>query len=351
MNFICYIRKTHIILAFYRYNYSEYLYWYLTMNSSLNETDSVANDSKIIIVTEGLSSQFYISLFLLYIPGIVTNIISLIVIVYEARHTGRPTNFLLFILCLTDLVAVATTAFWHNMGRFGVIQTYSVCAVKTFMQIFCPIFSGAISVLLALDRALAFCAPFFYRSNITKKVWSAACFGASMIVSCLCVLPHLGLGSLWNPMYKGNTVRYSCTAFRYQEELKKKTFLIVLSTIGLLIIFSIITCNAVVVREVLKLRKRQADVKKSSGSLMQSKATELRFAIIVVVLACVFLTCWVPYNVSRLLHFIYTYLTIFHPHLNRKFYWVFVGLSLYNIQSFHFRQTFWQTDRNLYKQK
>ncbi|XP_071153793.1 prostaglandin F2-alpha receptor-like [Mytilus edulis] len=165
------------------------------------------------------------------------------------------------------------------------------------MQTFCPIFSGLISVFMALDRAMAFSVPFFYRSKITKKVWSIVCFLGFICIACICILPHLGLGSMWNAVKKGDSVRYKCSAFQFLKESKQRTFLILFSSTGIVLISLITICNFIVVVTVMKLRHRNAEAKKKSGSNMSTKAVELRFAVIVIILACVFITCWAPYNV------------------------------------------------------
>lgn len=252
------------------------------------------------VLSNGMSSSFYVSLFLIYIPGITTNIVSMIFILLEKKYSTVPTNFLLFILCLVDLIAVFTSCLWHNLHRYGIIDTYEICAVRVFMQIFCPIFSGLVSVCMALDRAMAFSVPFFYRSKITKKVWSIVCFLGCICIACICILPHLGLGSMWNVVKKGDSVKYKCSAFQFPKESKQRTFLILFSSTGIILISLITICNVIVVVTVMKLRHRNAEAKKKSGCNMSTKALELRFAFIVIILACVFITCWAPYNVSTL---------------------------------------------------
>lgn len=271
----------------------------MTANTSHVLSANISNNASLLVLKEGITDTFYISLFFIQIPGITTNIVCLYMIISEARRTKLPTNFLLLMLCLTDFTAVCTTCLWHTMARFGTVDTYNICAIKVYTQTFCSIFSGLISVFMAIDRALAFCMPFFYRTHISKKMWSFVCLGGFLFISSLCILPHLGLGSMWNPQYKNNTVTYRCSAFQFPDEPKKKTFLILYLTTAFTLICAIILCNTFVVVAVLKLRKRSVDAMKSAGSGTTFKsATELRFAVIVGVLACVFVICWGPYNVS-----------------------------------------------------
>lgn len=271
----------------------------MTGNTSDILSANISNNASLLVLTEGITDTFYISLFFIQIPGITTNLVSLYMIISESRHTKLPTNFLLLMLCLTDFTAVCTTCLWHTMSRFGTVDTYNICAIKVYTQTFCPTFSGVVSVFMAIDRALAFCMPFFYRIHITKKTWSFVCLGGFLFISSLCILPHAGLGSMWNPRYKNNTVSYRCSAFQFPDEPKKKTFLILYLTIAFTLICAIILCNTFVMVAILKLRKRSVDAKKSAGSGTTFKsATEIRFAVIVGVLACVFVICWGPYYVS-----------------------------------------------------
>ncbi|CAG2242013.1 unnamed protein product [Mytilus edulis] len=102
---------------------------------------------------------------------------------------------------------------------------------------------------------------------------------------------------MWNAVKKGDSVRYKCSAFQFLKESKQRTFLILFSSTGIVLISLITICNFIVVVTVMKLRHRNAEAKKKSGSNMSTKAVELRFAVIVIILACVFITCWAPYNV------------------------------------------------------
>ena len=243
----------------------------------------------------------YISLFLIYIPGIVTNIICIVILKIEERKTSMPTNVLLLCLCTTDLVAVCLSCFWHLSGRLGLEVTHALCAVKGFLHPLMPLLTGTISLLMAVDRVMAFCQPFFYRRNITKKTWIIG-FNISLFLLCLIsVLPHLGYGSVMTESYRRGKITRRCSVFTYQNDPKKKVFHSIYTGVGLFLIVGIIGCNLLVVVAVLRLRKRTVAIQKNNDKQrIPSKSTEIRFAVIVGVLACVFVTCWLPYNVSIL---------------------------------------------------
>lgn len=249
----------------------------------------------------GIVDTFYIFLFLLFVPGILTNALCIFLLTSETRKSKLPTNTLLLLLCSTDFVAVSLSCFWSVTKRLGMTMRYEFCAVKCFLHPMMPLLTGTISLLMALDRVLAFCKPFYYRTHISKKLWIKCYIMAIIILSVICVLPYIGLGSIWTPNYRNGKVSYTCSVFTYQTEEQKKIFHLIYMFLGLLLVAGIIISNIVVAGAVLLLRHRTIEAQKSrTNQPAVSMSTEIKFAIIVGVLACVFVTCWLPYNVSNL---------------------------------------------------
>lgn len=248
----------------------------------------------------GLSDSFFISLFVLYIPGIVTNILAIIVMVVDYRKSNMPTSSLLLCLCVTNFFAVSLSCFWHTSRRLGFVMTYEWCALRSFLHPLMPLLTGATGLLLAIDRVLAFCKPFTYRSKITGKLWTIVFTAVLCFLSIICTLPHLGFGTIWTPTLRRGRLTYVCSVFTYQTEWKKRVFHALYTFLGLSLVAGIITCNGVVAGAVLLLRNRMLILQKevSGERRTPSRAREVKFAVIVGVLACVFITCWLPYNVS-----------------------------------------------------
>lgn len=264
----------------------------------LNLTSTQAPIPKTSSSATGLTDTFYISLFLLYIPGIVTNLISVTYLSSEARKSRVPTNSLLLMLCTTDFVAVSLSCFWHTSARLEMPMTYEFCAVKSFFHPLMPLMTGSVSLLMAMDRVLAFCKPFYYRTNVNKRMWFIYVILVLSVMSVICILPHLGYGSLWTASYRGGKVSYTCSVFTYQTEPSKKIFHVIYLIVGLLLIAGIVICNVVVAGAVLLLRHRTMEAQKSvSNQSTVSRATELKFALIVGFLAVAFVTSWLPFNV------------------------------------------------------
>jgi hypothetical protein len=86
--------------------------------------------------------------------------------------------------CLSNNTAPATT------------MLLMMIPVKCFLHPMMPLLTGTISLLMALDRVLAFCKPFYYRTHISKKLWIKCYIMAIIILSVICVLPYIGLGSI-----------------------------------------------------------------------------------------------------------------------------------------------------------
>lgn len=271
----------------------------------------------------GITDTFYISLFLLYVPGILTNAICMCLLLSETRRSKLPTNTLLLLLVSTDFVAVSMSCFWSITKRLGMTMMYEFCGVKSFFHPMMPLLTGTISLLMALDRVLAFCKPFYYRTHISKKLWIICYMMAIIILSVICVLPHIGLGSFWTPKYKEGKISYTCSVFTYQTEERKKIFHLIYMFLGLLLVAGIIISNIVVAAAVLLLRHRTIEAQKGSSNLPAvSRSTEITFAIIVGVLACVFVTCWLPYNVSLILFYIYCSITYLLPFSLKTFFYL-----------------------------
>lgn len=271
-------------------------------NSSIIPDNTTAN---IALIPKSSSSgsgttddTLYLSVFLIYVPGIVTNFISIILLLSDLRKTKMKTNVLLIALCTTDFVAVCLSCFWHISKRMGLPMTYDLCAVKSFLHPIMPLLTGSISLLMAVDRFLAFCKPFFYRSNVSKKLWMICVLLVIVFLSVICVLPHFGLGSLWTPRYRRGKLTYTCSVFTYQENLTKKIFHISYTSLGFLVVLGIISFNSLVAVAVLRLRHRTIEAQKGRPDQQVNRSTEIKFAAIVGLLACVFVVCWLPYNVS-----------------------------------------------------
>ena len=269
------------------------------INNTLQTGGPTTNSSSL----SGISDTFYISLFIIYIPGITTNVISIIQLCLENRKPRMPTNVLLLALCSVDLVAVCLACFWQTTRRLEMEMTFELCAVKSFFHPLMPLLTGSISMLMAIDRVLAFCTPFYYRTHLTKKTWVGFFAIVLLLLLALHMLPHLGLGSFWTETYRKGKVSFTCSVFTYQEEFSTKIFHILYVSVGFLLVVGIIICNAVVAGAVLLLRKRTIDSQKyNTNRQVPSRSTEIKFALIVGVLACVFVTCWLPYNVSRFVY-------------------------------------------------
>jgi hypothetical protein len=105
---------------------------------------------------------------------------------------------------------------------------------------------------------------------------------AIIILSVICVLPHMGLGSIWTPNYRNGKVSYTCSVFTYQTEEQKKIFHLIYMFLGLLLVAGIIISNIVVAGAVLLLRHRTIEAQKSRSNQPDvSMSTEIKFAIII----------------------------------------------------------------------
>ena len=243
------------------------------------------------------TTSFYIALALLYVPGLVTNVLALRLIIRDIRFVDIPTNMLLFSLCLTDLVAICNSLIWHTIRRVVPTLTFGFCAVKSFFGPFFPLFSGLVSALMAVDRFAAFICPYKYTEYIKCKTWRITVAFMAVALGLLCTFPHMGLGQFWIPKTRNGKLIHSCSSLSYHKDSQKNIFILAYVFIGIAVVATIVICNTAVLVALLKMRKR---ISTPAGADQDRtiKSLEAEFAKIVGILTCAFLVCWTPYHVS-----------------------------------------------------
>jgi len=250
---------------------------------------------------------FYFSIFIIWIPGTVTNLLALYFIVKDIKKAVFPAIILLLVLCCCDLIAVISSAARHMMGYFVTHVSYAYCAGLSTTHIFFRIASGVLNCMMAVDRLLAICTPFYYKRNVDTRTWKVGCVIAGLAILFYCLFPLIGLGDYMATRGRGTVV---CSSLSYRQIPVERVFGIFFGCIGFLCIIVIFVCNMFVIRSLIRLNNRVADLlsvkdrststDESSGSTSTAKVTsfEVAFAKLMGCLAAVYIVCGTPYSVS-----------------------------------------------------
>ncbi|XP_053398390.1 uncharacterized protein LOC123552855 [Mercenaria mercenaria] len=269
-------------------------------SDTLNGTDSRRP-------THSSLSTFYVSLCIIWIPGFFTNLLALFFIIRDIKKAIFPAIVLLLVLCTSDLTAICFSFTRHMITRYIRSVNYSMCASLSPIHTFFKLYSGVMNSLMAVDRVMAICTPFFYKKHVCVNTWKVGCLIAAAAVATLNLFPLMGLGS-----YTGtrSTGEMYCTSLSYKENPIERIYGLAFGIAGIMCVFTIVSLNGVVIRTVLKMSTRivtfvPSETTTSSSDNTSSKANqtsfEIAFAKLMLCLATVYLVCETPYNVLILL--------------------------------------------------
>ncbi|KAL3881976.1 hypothetical protein ACJMK2_028358, partial [Sinanodonta woodiana] len=256
----------------------------------LNGTSKVSND-------DSAAATYFLSFTFIYIPGLVTNIFVLILILRDFRKAVFPAVILLLVLCCADFIALVVSFLQHTMNRYVLTITYSRCAAFSVLHPYFRLYAGFLNSFMAIDRVLALGTPFFYKSKIQMATWKIGSVIAAIIALLIGLFPFMGLGEVWIQRKAGNKIIIICSAFSYYPEPWKRAYGIVYGMMGFANLFTIVVCNTLVARIVLQLKNRIATLEQKSSDNSSSKTSfEMAFAKLMGGLAVVYIICSSPYN-------------------------------------------------------
>jgi hypothetical protein len=252
-------------------------------------------------------SSFYASLLLIWIPGFLTNLIALFFIIRDIKKAIFPAIVLLLVLCASDFTATCFS-FMHNILKNNIKDmSNSMCVSLSVLHAFFKLYSGVLNVLMASDRVMAICTPFYYKKHITVTSWIIACSVAAIATALLNLFPLFGLGNYWAVRITGE--RY-CSSISYKQKPMERVYGLSFGFAGIIIALTIVTLNVILIRTILKLVSRvihfvPSETTTTVTSESDSKSAkanqtsfEIAFAKLMLGLAAVYLICDTPYNVS-----------------------------------------------------
>ncbi|KAH3707781.1 hypothetical protein DPMN_067196 [Dreissena polymorpha] len=280
------------------------------MNTT-NITSNATTEAPPLLKVESWS--VYLALFVVWIPGIICNLIALFFIIRDIRKTVFPAIFLLLILVCCDLTAVSYSAINHIlMHLYSSVFTYPLCVFLSSNYVFFRVASGVMNLLMAVDRYLALCKPFYYKIHVNVRTWKVVCLITGLIMVFYCCFPLIGLGEVILIQMNDITV---CGNLGYRHIHAYRVMGFIFPIVGYVCSVTVVVCNVFVIRALIHLNNRVVNVgttfaansvELSGEESAPPKVTpfEVAFAKLMTCLAAVYLVCGVPYNVSNNLNII-----------------------------------------------
>ena len=257
-------------------------------NSSIeSDVYEIVLSKNVIIVT----SIYYAFLLPFSILG---NVLAISVSLRILTHRKSIPDLLTLCLATSDLLCVLAVhlpvivAFMAGEWMGGIYT----CAYQYYMAWSCLKLSFFILVLMTIDRYLALCKPFCYRSRVKQRkvIYSVIFLTAfSYLSTSLTIISHsnaifmletwymcMNTWSSTDPYYRGVLIFYGSTFFVFSG------------------VFNF--CNIAVVKWLRKRSNGRAAV----PALSQARQNrESRFAKIIILLSVVFVIAWTPYLVGQ----------------------------------------------------
>ena len=158
--------------------------------------------------------------------------------------------------------------------------------------------SGAVVASMALERALALGAPYFYRKHVTTGSTRIVTMVITLACAVVSVLPFAGIGR-----YTFNERSKSFCHFDwFSSALEDRIFVCICGFMGAGIILMMLASNAVVFVIVVRMKRARIKVLPRNASQRKQRertvGQEQRMAKFVAIVSCTFLVTWLPVTVS-----------------------------------------------------
>ena len=227
---------------------------------NVDSLDNFSSNVKDIITQAGNHTDdkmgmevFMATLILIFMPGFLSNLLALFFIILDIKNISSPLLVLLLVLIISDLLAVSFSLVRHLLFMY-LTPSYELCASIAFMHSFFKLMAGCVNSMMAVDRVLAISTPFFYERRITVNTWRVGCIIAAVITAGCSIMPSLGLGIV---ILENEDGLVECAGF-YSEIPLEKVFPIIYSSFGFTFIGIIVTSNAILITNLLKISKRRS---------------------------------------------------------------------------------------------
>ncbi|KAJ8290239.1 hypothetical protein GJAV_G00010390 [Gymnothorax javanicus] len=239
---------------------------------------------------------------LMFSAGVIGNVIALILL--EIRRRKDQTRQRLFHVLVTTLVVtdlmgtclispVVMASYATNMTIISMGESRSMCAYFGVSMTFFSLATLSILLAMALERCISIGCPYFYGRHITKRLGYISIPFIYLICVVFCLLPFAGFGDY---------VQYCpgtwCFIDMNPRKLEDRVYANAYATVMLVIVASVVACNAFVVYHLIRMYQRR---KRSRGSTRSRKdrryysmAEEVEHLTLLVFMTVAFVICSLP---------------------------------------------------------
>nr|XP_039269487.1 prostaglandin E2 receptor EP4 subtype-like [Styela clava] len=162
----------------------------------------------------------------------------------------------------------------------------ALCNYSAFAMMFFGIVTMASLTTMAIERVLSIQCPYFYHRHVTSRTANIAILIILVSSTIFTALPSMGFGTV-RPMFPYTW----CFADWQAKEPKAMAFNFIYAISGIIMIFTTLICNIIVVVGLFKMKSRMATV---HGRRKSTVRRETQMIIQLIVMTCIYLICWLP---------------------------------------------------------
>lgn len=243
-------------------------------------------------------TDFYSSILMactMTIPGLIANSLSFYCIIPDLINRKTFVKQLVFSLCCTDFIGCIGVLLFQTVATLNDIPVW-ICGCLSFVTVYCPILSGAITTFMAADRCAALRKPYWYQENMFSWRFWVPFVCVVCIITLICLFPQIGLGNTVIYQTSGNVSVRKCGPLRegMAKNIKESTFPVLYGSVGLVMVATNLSFNVAVLKTLHVMKKRIHP----SARYRQDTSQEFEMTKMLLALSATFLICWLPLNVS-----------------------------------------------------
>ncbi|XP_057714505.1 prostaglandin E receptor 2a (subtype EP2) [Corythoichthys intestinalis] len=249
---------------------------------------------------------------IMFAAGLLGNVAALVILEIRRRRELKVADCrgrALFQILITSLVVtdlggtclvspLVQVSYSRNITLEGMSpKTHGVCAYFGFSMTFFSLATMSLLLTMALERCLSIGYPYLYTRHVTPKLAYIAIPVVFLVCILFCLLPFVGFGKY---------VQYCpgtwCFIDMNPEQRKDRVYANLYATVMLVLVLTIVACNAFVIYHLLRMYQRR---KRNGGSFIASKrsnsdrrplsiAEEVEHLILLVFMTTIFIICTLP---------------------------------------------------------
>ncbi|XP_075469901.1 prostaglandin E2 receptor EP2 subtype-like isoform X1 [Ascaphus truei] len=245
--------------------------------------------------------------------GVLGNLIALVLL--ENRRTGGKGKISLFHILVTGLVItdllgtcmispVVLVSYATNHTLMALDTQGRVCNYFAFAMTFFSLATMLVLFAMALERGLAIGHPYFYEKFIRKRCGLLTFPAIYCFCIFFCLFPFMGVGSY--VQYCPGTWCFINLRGQDGHEQTGSNYSLVYATLLLILIVAVLSCNLIVIVNLVRMHKRQKSFRSVSlgGNKRErvSMSEEIDHLILLSLMTTIFVICSVPFMLRAFLN-------------------------------------------------